>query len=77
VPDFLKEVPADPFDGQTLRYQRLAEGVVVYSVNRDRTDDGGALDRAAAASIKLPADGTDVGVRLWDPSRRRHPPGKP
>jgi hypothetical protein len=34
-------VPADPFDGQPLRYQRLPSGYAVYSVGDDPTDDGG------------------------------------
>jgi hypothetical protein len=35
------EVSTDPFDGQPLRYQRLAKGYAVYSVGRDCHDDGG------------------------------------
>lgn len=41
VPDLLAEVPRDPFDGQPLRYHRLKEGYVVYSVGPDRIDHGG------------------------------------
>jgi hypothetical protein len=41
VPQFLPAVPADPFDGQPLRYHRLAKGYVVYSVGADGHDDGG------------------------------------
>ena len=41
VPQFLSAVPGDPFDGQPLRYHRLANGYVVYSVGRDGHDDGG------------------------------------
>jgi hypothetical protein len=69
VPDLLPAVPRDPFDGQPLRYRRLADGVVIYSVGADETDDGGQLNDAADA----PAD-TDVGFRLWDVSHRRQPP---
>jgi hypothetical protein len=39
------ELPAttltDPFNGQPLRYKRLAKGYVVYSVGEDGQDDGG------------------------------------
>lgn len=43
VPEFLDAVPADPFDGQPLRYEKLAGGgYVVYSVGKDRQDDRGA-----------------------------------
>lgn len=41
VPQFLPAVPADPFDGQPLRYRRRAKGYVVYSVGDDCHDDGG------------------------------------
>ena len=41
VPQFLSEIPADPFDGQLLRYHRLAKGYVIYSVGSDGHDDGG------------------------------------
>ena len=34
-------IPADPFDGQPLRYKKLAKGYVVYSVGEDGKDDGG------------------------------------
>src|SRR5207244_4237215 len=45
VPGRIAEVPLDPYDGQPLRYRRLADGVVIYSLGPDRTDDGGKLDR--------------------------------
>lgn len=41
VPAFLPEVPSDPFDGQPLRYQRNIEGYRLYSIGRDRVDQGG------------------------------------
>ncbi len=41
VPAGLPEIPRDPFDGQPLRFRRLEQGYVVYSVGSDRTDDGG------------------------------------
>jgi hypothetical protein len=66
VPAQLARVPTDPFDGKPLRYRRLADGVVIYSVGPDGTDDGGNLSRAFEA-----AAGTDVGFRLWDVAARR------
>jgi hypothetical protein len=47
VPDYLAAVPADPFDGAPLRYQRLTRGFVVYSVGEDGKDDGGRKPPAA------------------------------
>jgi len=41
VPDLLPGIPRDPFDGQPLRYRRLEQGYVVYSVGPDRIDHGG------------------------------------
>ena len=45
LPAFLNSVPIDPFDGQPLRYKKLAKGYVVYSVGEDGKDDGGAEPR--------------------------------
>ena len=63
-------VPTDPYDGLPLRYLRTADGVVVYSVGPDRSDNQGNLVRNAK-----PTDGTDVGFQLWDVAKRRQPPG--
>ena len=41
VPDFMSAVPQDPFDGQPLRFKRLDKGYCIYSIGRDRVDDGG------------------------------------
>lgn len=41
VPQFISAVPIDPFDGQPLRYHRLAKGYVIYSIGSDGHDDGG------------------------------------
>jgi hypothetical protein len=68
VPHYLKAVPTDPYDGQPLRYKRLADGVLVYSVGPDLQDDGGARNRANPL-----AKGTDLGFRLWDVDKRRQP----
>jgi hypothetical protein len=41
MPGFLAEIPEDPFTGLELTYRRLAKGYLIYSVGRDRMDDGG------------------------------------
>lgn len=42
VPKYLPAVPSDPYDGQPLRYKKLSpKGYVVYSLGRNRQDDGG------------------------------------
>jgi hypothetical protein len=70
VPKLLPEVPADPYDGQPLRYVRTVDGVTVYSVGPDGKDNGGKVD---PANPERP--GTDLGFRLWDASKRRWPAG--
>jgi hypothetical protein len=69
VPEFLKAVPVDPFDGKPLRYRHDPAGVVVYSAGPDRKDDGGAFD-----TLNTHRDGTDLGFRLWNVEQRRQPP---
>ncbi len=39
VPEFINEVPADPFDGREIRYCPEAE--IIYSVGEDLIDSGG------------------------------------
>jgi hypothetical protein len=68
VPAYLSAVPRDPFDGQPMRYRRMADGVIVYSVGPDGKDNGGAINRG-----KPTAEGTDLGFRLWDAAARRKP----
>jgi hypothetical protein len=68
-PKYLTSVPLDPFDGQPLRYHRLDDGVVIYSVGHDTVDDGGNLDREHPNQ-----PGVDIGCRLWDVAKRRQPP---
>jgi hypothetical protein len=41
LPDAPPSNLTDPFDGQPLRYKKLAKGYVVYSVGEDGKDDGG------------------------------------
>lgn len=41
VPDYLKSVPLDPFDGKEIRYKKLERGFVIYSIGEDMKDDGG------------------------------------
>lgn len=41
TPQFLKQVPIDPFDGQPIRYKRLERGYLLHSVDIDGQDNGG------------------------------------
>jgi hypothetical protein len=68
-PKYLAAVPLDPFDGEPLRYRRVEDGVVIYSVGRDGADNNGYFDR------KYPNElGVDIGCRVWDVAKRRQPP---
>lgn len=42
VPDYIAEVPADPFDGSAFRYDAVKG--VIYSVGKDLADAGGSLE---------------------------------
>jgi hypothetical protein len=64
--EFLPGVPLDPYDGKPLRYRKDGEGIIIYSIWKDRQDNGG--DREKLNTYK---DGTDVGFRLWDVDKRR------
>ena len=58
--------PLDPMDGRPLRYRRTKDGIVIYSIGIDKTDNQGHIDR------EHPIDpGVDLGFRLWDPFLRR------
>jgi len=41
VPQFMQQVPIDPFDGQPIRYKREDPGYRLYSVLDDGQDNGG------------------------------------
>ncbi len=68
VPKYLTAVPRDPYDGKPLRLARKADGIVIYAVGQDLRDNGGDLEMTGM----MP--GKDVGIQLWDVSRRRQPP---
>jgi hypothetical protein len=68
APKFVGAVPLDPYDGKPLRYRKLPDGVVVYSVGLDGTDDSGHIDRENPVGKR-----TDLGYRLWDVKHRRQP----
>src|SRR5262249_10020383 len=67
--ELLASIPADPFDGQPLRYLRTDFGVAIYAVGPDGQDDEGEIGpRQGGEGV-----GRDVGFRLWDPEKRRLP----
>lgn len=55
VPEFMPEVPLDPFDGQPLRYRVEATEYKVYSIGGDGIDQGGqtvTLPQASGRSLE-------------------------
>jgi hypothetical protein len=74
IPDFLSQIPLDPYDGKPLRYRRLVDGVMIYSLGPDGRDYGGPLIR----EYGFPRESPEVvyknfGFRLWDVGLRRQP----
>jgi hypothetical protein len=59
VPDYLPEVPLDPFDGKPLRLLATDEGIVIYSFGEDGYDDEGFV-----VDPDTGRTGSDVGFRL-------------
>ena len=56
APQFIDSVPADPFDGQPLRYKKTSpKGFVIYSIGKDRTDEGG-MPKPTGPSTDAPYD---------------------
>jgi hypothetical protein len=64
VPTYLSKIPVDPC--QPLRYRRLKDGVIIYTVCEEQQDNGGQRVR-----IKARDPDRDVGFQLWDPEQRR------
>jgi hypothetical protein len=69
VPDYLAAVPQDPFSGQPLRYRLGNDSYVVYSVDANKVDDGGALygfgsgSQSPARRANDPSP-RDIGIRV-------------
>ncbi len=68
----LKSVPTDPYTaGQSIKFGRPADGLMIYTTGEDGKDDGGKLNPDARKA------GFDFGFRLWDVASRRQPPLPP
>jgi hypothetical protein len=66
VPQYLDRIPQDPFVARPLQYRTTPDGVIVYSVGDDATDEGGHI-------ASLVEESTDVGLMLLKPERRGRP----
>ena len=56
VPEFLSQVPLDPYDDQVLRYIREGTRVAVYSIGQNQQDDGGSEQKTAKGPGLVKAD---------------------
>ncbi len=54
VPGLLDELPRDPFSGGQLVYRREGEGLLLYSVGLNQTDEGGIDNPYVTFSLKDP-----------------------
>jgi hypothetical protein len=70
VPVYLPAVPLDPYDGQPLRYQRLADRRVIYSLFTAPTK----VSAPTAYDPTQPSPpGVGIAVHLYDVKHRRQP----
>ncbi len=62
VPDYLAEIPADPFDGQPFRYDRSAS--VVYAIGQNLVDNGGStkMRRKTRSPTRNSAEDSVFGI---------------
>jgi hypothetical protein len=70
VAGLLPEAPLDRFAAGPLRLRRTSDGLVIYSIGRDGTNDGTGLDTPDT----FDADAIRVEFRLWEPVCRRQSP---
>jgi hypothetical protein len=64
VPDYLAEVPTDPFTGKPLKMLVRADELRVYSVGKNLADDGGEEVIEANPDGALAPSGPDVVLRV-------------
>jgi hypothetical protein len=58
-PEFLPNVPLDPYSLRPIVYRRSVDSFELYSVGRDRIDDGGKFD----AALYYQQPGFDLDLR--------------
>ena len=66
APEFLAEVPIDPYDGKPLKYHPNTDGTfLLYSVGEDGIDDGGDAMPAKSASSFSSSNWNWLRARDW------------
>jgi hypothetical protein len=69
TPEFLEQVPADPYADQPLQLRTTGDGIVIYSVGPHGKQRGTHHEDQAAGRSSLMFE-----FRLWDVARRRQMP---
>jgi hypothetical protein len=57
VPKYLPNVPVDPFTDSPMIYKVTDEGFAIYSVGKNKTDDGGRFDHNPGEDSRIRDDG--------------------
>ncbi len=75
VPKFLERVEEDPFTGKSLLYKKFADGIAIYSVDENLTDNGSDVIGEIRTKNRergnyVTALPTDIGIRLWNADKR-------
>lgn len=68
VPEYLKAVPVDPFDGAPIRYAETSEGINLWCIGEDLKDDGGDTKRREKQTASNKP--TDWGWVILNPDLR-------
>jgi hypothetical protein len=68
-PKYCPELPVDSFNGQPLRLKKTDEGLTIYSVGVDGSDNDGNVQHQGNQNV----EGIDQGFRLWHVEQRRQP----
>jgi hypothetical protein len=63
VPEYLENIPTDPFDGKPLRYSQ--EKRIVYSVGKNLTDEGGSREKTFSYKL-LDDEEPTLRIPRWE-----------
>jgi len=73
APEFLKKPPHDIVNGGPLKYRRVGDRFLLYSVGWNETDDGGTISVSGKGALQL-----DQGDWVWPlPSSESGKPARP
>ena len=74
VPDYLDELPLDPLDQKTLRYQLTDDGrYQLHSIGFDMIDSGGKVRARLVHDFEIKEEDKDKGDWVWSYSKAEDP----